>query len=250
MIIQADRVFRAVPAVSFTRWSLLAAVLLLGCLPSHAAEVPPRTVSVTGEAEQEVMPDMALITAQVVVLNSDAAAARAEADTVSARALAVLRSLEIDDEDIDSSALNIAPRYRWDNERREQRQVGYQVTRSITARLKDLTRLGALMIQLSDAGINQVQPPQLRIQDEESLHQSLLVAAAQNARQRAQTLATALGETLAGVQSVGVRGQPQPRPMAAERMMVAADAAPSPEASYQAGTLSYRVVVDASFLLQ
>lgn len=250
MTAQADRVFRELPTISFNRWSLLAVTLLFVCLPLRATEAPPRTVSVSGEAEQQVMPDMALINAQVVVVDSDPATARAEADRVSARALSVLRSMEINDEDIDSSALQISPRYRWDNERREQQQVGYQVTRSITARLKDLSGLGALMIRLSDAGINKIQPPQLRIQDEESLHQSLLVAAAKNARQRAQTLATALGETLAGVQSVVVRGQPQPRPMAAERMMVAADAAPPPEESYQAGTLSYRVVVDASFLLQ
>jgi uncharacterized protein YggE len=218
----------------------------------RADDDTPRLVSVSGEAEQRVAPDMATLTAEIISDGLDPDTARREADGIAAAALDILAAAGIAPEDMDSTALNLSPRYRWDEQRREQQLVGYRVSRGITARVLDLQSLGELLVALSDAGVNRLSPPRLGLADEESVYRTTLAAAAGNARQRADTVASALGERIARVHSVAARGEAQPRPMMAERAMLAASADSNASAaeSYQSGHITYRVIVDASFVLE
>jgi uncharacterized protein YggE len=206
---------------------------------------------VTGVAERRVAPDMATLRLQVVAESPDAVTAREQADAGMARVIAVLRAAGIGDDDVDSTGLAIAPQYRWLQETREQQLSGYQVTRSALVRVLALDGLGPLLQQLSEAGVNRMQPPQLGLQDEEGIHRELLAAAVRSARERAAVAAGALGETLGPVVALdtGAALPAPPRPM--ERMVMSADAASGAASdSYSAGLLDYRVSVSASFALR
>ncbi|EAQ99158.2 SIMPL domain-containing protein [Congregibacter litoralis] len=227
------------------------APLLLGAalLPqlSHADD-SARQIAVTGKAEHRVAPDMAVLQLGVMTEDKDAAVARREADAIVNRALAVLRDAQLAEADIDTTGLTISPQYRWLPDVRKQELTGYRATRNIEVRLLDLDALGVLVTQLTDAGINRMQSPQLGLQDEEQVYQEVLAAAAQNARARAEVLAEALGEDLGPLLSLSTERAPLPRPVRAERMMMAADAAPAaPEESYSPGYLNYSVTLNASF---
>jgi len=64
-------------------------------------------------------------------------------------------------------------------------------------------------------------------------------------------VASALGGTLGDAMSVSTGQQQMPRPMMAERAMMASDAASkSAGESYNAGYLNYRISVSASFALE
>jgi uncharacterized protein YggE len=232
-------------------------VLILGVAGTYSgsaraqADASVRSISVAGEAERRVAPDMAELRVEVVTEGENAADARAEADGITTRALAVLRGAGISDRDIDTTGLSVSPQFRWLKEEGRQQLTGYRVSRSIELRLLELDRLGDVLIQLNDAGINQMQTPRLGLQNEEMVYQEVLAAAAENARVRAQTVAEALGEELGAVLSVSTQREPAPRPMAMERVMMAADtAAPSPADSYASAYLRYRVSLNASFMLQ
>lgn len=210
-----------------------------------------RRIEVTGKSEIRVAPDMAFLQLDVVTQNKDAAVARREADAVTAKALSVLREAGLADADIDTTGLSIAPQYRWLKDERTQELTGYRVSRNIAVRLLELDRLGELVTGLSDTGINRMQAPRLGLQDEESVYRNVLAAATANARQRAAVMASSLGEELGPVISASTQRESAPRPMLAERAMMAADSAPTSSGeSYSAGYLSYAVTINAAFSLK
>lgn len=225
------------------------------CASAAAAEATPenpRLISVTGEAERRVAPDVALLTVEVLTEGKDPARARAEADKITLEAVRTLRSGGIDDDDIDSTSLSIDPQYRWIKEQQKQELIGYRISRQINARLLDLEQLGVLLEALSEGGVNRVHPPRLGIADDEQVHQDVMAAAASNAAARAAVIAQALGVSLGEVQNLHVMGQSRPVPMAQGRMMAMAESASADTAgeSYQAGNLTFRATVSASFAIK
>ncbi len=231
---------------------LLAATFTLGAFPTLAENHAPRSISVVGEAEQRVAPDMAMLSLEVVTEDVNAAVARREADATTAKALKLMEKLGIAKKDIDSTGLNVAPQYQWLKEQRKQELTGYRVTRTMEVRLLDLDRLGELITALSDAGVNRIQAPRLGLQNREAIYRQVLAAASANARERAAVIADTLDETLGPVLSVSVYETPVPKPMGMERMamMTADEASMSPQAeSYQSGYLSYRLQVSVSFFI-
>jgi uncharacterized protein YggE len=222
---------------------------MLGVLPAAADEDERRSVAVTGVAERRVTPDMARLRLAVSQEALDVSSAREAADETIARAIAVLRSADVDDDDINASSLQVSPQYRWNDTTRERRLVGYRVTRGLDVRLLDLDRLGTLLVELSNAGINEIQEPELALRSPEAVYQEVLAAAAANARERAEVLATSLGEELGAVISVHTQSQGGLLPMRREAFMMAADSAASGAPSYQSGNLDLRVELQVVFAL-
>lgn len=246
------------PSVATSALTLLrtgaVALLLATCTAasvSATADDAPRSISVSGEAERRVAPDMANLNVQVQTQGRDAASAREEADALTLTALDTLRDSGVADTDINSTSLSIRPEYRWLKDENRQQLTGYRVTRSISARVMDLDSLGALLVGLSDGGVTGVQPPRLDVADGEALRRELMGEAAVSARQRAGVIANALGESLGEVLQLDAHGQQRPMPVASERMMMASDANTSSSAeSYSAGLVTFRASVSASFALK
>ncbi len=228
--------------------ALVASYLFLTSAFAHAEEV--RSVRVTGTAEERVAPDMALLRVAAVAENADSQAARREADQVIGRALDVLRGLGVDDAEIDTSGLQIAPQYRWLEGTRERELTGYRVTRNAEIRLLDLSLLGEVLTGLGDAGINQMSSPELGLAEPEVVYQRVLAAAGRNARQRAAVLAEALDAELGAVTQISTNDNVYPRPMRREMAMMAADTSGAEAESYQSGDLSFSVNISVTFELR
>lgn len=256
----SSRPTRAVAAESTDKLTLLyltilclsAALLASGAAVARADEPVQRTVSVTGEATERLAPDMATLNMAVLVENLDVSAARQEADRITGQVLSILDAAQIDRDDVNSTGLSIQPQYRWVKQDRVQELVAYRVSRDIEVRLLDLEKLGELVIALSDTGINRMQPPQLGLLNREKAYQTVLQKATANALERAEVIASTLGESLAGVMNMGVQGGSSfRRPQFAERYsaMAADSAAMAPAESYSAGDIEVSVSVSATFLL-
>jgi len=208
------------------------------------------SISVTGIAERRVAPDMAPLSMAVVRDAMQPADARRDADATVARALEMLRSRGIADGDIDSSALEVNPQYRWNDERRERQLTGYRVSRGLTVRLTELDLLGELLVALSELGVNQIQAPRPGLQDPETVYREALAAAAVNARERAEVLAATLDEDLGRVLRVRASDDVSPPvPMRFESARMSADAGEVAVASYQSGDLDFSVHLDVTFAL-
>jgi hypothetical protein len=228
----------------------LAAALALP-LPALAQQAPdtPRVI-VTGEGEATVRPDMAIVSLSVM---REAETARAALDANNEAMSAVIASLKqagIEERDIQTSGLSIQP--RWDYQPREDgsqtaRLVAYQVTNSLTIRVRDLTQVGAVIDNSVSLGVNQGGSISFTNQDPDAVIDQARRAAVEDATRRARTLADAANVELGAILEITEQANtPPPMPLDARAMrMEAADAS----VPVEAGENSYSINVTMTFRL-
>lgn len=230
--------------------SLLLAALLVAAPSTRAEEPPHRHVAVSGQGEIAVLPDRARVRMGVTQLSPDLLAAETKVNTVVRAFLTEARALGLKDEHVNTTGVSIQPEYVWDEKERNNRLVGYRVSRDIDALVTDLGKLGDVMLRATQVGVNQVQPPQLESSKAREVQQQALVKAAQDAQARARLLAETLGMKLGAVHSISAHeAGPQP-PM--PKMMMAARAemdSGNAQMGINAGELRYSASVNAEFEL-
>jgi uncharacterized protein YggE len=186
------------------------------------AQTSERTVAISGTGYAMAEPDLARINMTVVERNASLDTAQQAADSIAGKVLAVLESLDIARKHINTTAAMIRPDYKWNRTSEEQELRGYIVERRINVTLHDLGKLGSLIEQITQVGVNQLSPPQLDSSKRRDLHREALANALADARANAATLAKASGNNLGKVLSISTGGAaPPPRPM----MRAQADAA-------------------------
>ena len=144
----------------FVRVAFLGGTLLC-TVPALADEARQReaVITVTGQGHASIAPDMAIVTLSVV---KDAKAAQDALDQNSKAMGAVLATLKnsgIADRDLQTTGFAIQPQYTFPTDKNGQAQQpvlnGYQVTNGLTVRVRDLTKLGAIIDQAVNLGVNQ-----------------------------------------------------------------------------------------------
>ncbi len=227
----------------------LAGLLATVALPMTAAigeEARPRTASVTGQGEVAAEPDLAHVTLGVESRQPTMAEARADVAATVDRVLALTRSLKIDPKLVNSTRVQVQPEYSWNEQDRKRVLLGYMVSRQVQVELRDLEQLGALLERAVDAGVNQVNDPVLDSSKRKELERDAMTRAVQDARLNAETLARAAGVKLGAVRTLNASSSGPVLPMYKSRVMMA-DAAASPEASYQPGDMKFSANVSAEY---
>ena len=229
---------------------LVVASILASAGVATAADVPLRSVSVTGSGEVKAQPDMAYVTLGVEARRPTLAEARAEVNATVERVLALTRELKIEPKFVDSTRLQVQPDYRWDEKSSSQVLLGYVVSRQVDVELHDLDRLGTLLEKSVSAGANQVGGVRLDSSRRKQLERAALTQAVDDARLNADALARAAGARLGAVQSLSTTGT-MPVPMYAQKAMsvAAAPMADEAEQSYQSSEMKFTASVSAQFAL-
>lgn len=171
--------------------------LILCALLSLPAVAADRIISVKGAAEIEVAPDIVTISYAVIKMDPQAAAAKNYVDKVSSDTIRAAIAQGVKEEDISSSNLDIRRELRY--EENKQVLVGYTVSRNITLTLRKMDNFNKLLQALVDAKLDEVQNIQPGISTLPKLKAEALKAATEDARQKADLLAS---------QFQGRRGQP------------------------------------------
>ena len=224
--------------------ALAAALLIVVPTLSAAAQNMPTMLTLTAEARVERAPDLAEITAGVTSQAETAAqASRANAEQM-ARVIAAVRAAHIAERDIQTVGLTLQPQYDYQNNRAP-RLTGYQAGNSVSIRLHDLPRAGAVIDALVAAGANQIGGPNFRIADEDRVLDEARTAAVSKARARAELYARAAGLRVARILRIAEGGaEPPVRPMPMMRAMaMKSESAPTPVAPGEVA-LSAQVTID------
>jgi hypothetical protein len=202
------------------------AALILGAAPAAADEDTPRRLVVNGTGEASARPDLAVISAGVVVQAETASAALADNTRAMNAVLEQLRGSGLPAEDVQTSQFSVTPLF--DNRRPDPQTpappkiVGYQVSNQVTARVRGLDQLGAILDGLVSAGANSINGPWFEIAEPEQLQDQARDAAVADAIAKAERYAAAAKVELGEVISIEEGGSyAPPRPMMRAEAMAA-----------------------------
>ncbi|TBF95402.1 SIMPL domain-containing protein [Rhizobium leguminosarum] len=241
----------------YTKTVLMTALLALSlaaAAPAFAQEAKPRepVISVTGDGESSVAPDMAIVNLAVAKQAKTAREALDENNKAMNDVLAALKSGGIAERDLQTSGFSIQPQYNYpqpvDGQQQQPQLIGYQTINSVTVRLRDLAKLGAVIDQSVTLGINQGGEIQFTNDKPDAAIEAARKAAVADAVKRAKTLSEAAGVKLGRILEINEnvpRAMPQPV-YRATMMKEASDAA----VPVQGGENNYNVSVTVTFAIE
>jgi uncharacterized protein YggE len=198
----------------------------------------------TGDVSQ--VPDIAQVGAGVVTQAGSAANAMAENARRTAATIATLKKAGIADRDIQTSAINLSPQYKYaDNQ--PPVITGYQASNRISVRFRDIRKAGGILDALVAAGANQIDGPSFSIDKPEAVLDEAREKAIVAARARAALYAKATGLRVKRIVSISesVNEPPRVYPMA---MM--ARAKESVDTAIEPGEQKLSVSVSVTFELE
>jgi uncharacterized protein YggE len=211
-----------------------------------------RTVSVSGEGKVAAEPDQATVQFSVVTRHEDPEAARAANAEASALALRQIRDAGVDEEDIEMQHLSLNPAREWDPEKRKHIDVGFEVNRSVSVEVDDLSLVPTLVARIVQSGANRIGGVQYGLSNDGEIRSEALSRAVANARAKARVMVAELGESLGRVISIHEQSVQVPMPvMRSLAMSPSAEKAadPNPEA-YAPGSIEVTAQVSATFAIE
>lgn len=227
----------------------LAAAIALPAAAAHAQPAqnqPPARIIVTGEGEKTVAPDLALLSLSVMREAKTAREALDANNDAMAAVIAAMKAAGIEDRDLQTSGIQITPRYNFNNRpdgSQEAELIAYQVTNTLSVRVRDLAKAGDILDKSVSLGVNQGGGINFTNDDPSAVLTEARKLAVQDAIAKAKVLSEAAGVKLGRVLEIADQSfQPRPMPMAKSVAFDSARAVP-----IQAGENSYNVQVNVTF---
>ena len=198
-----------------------------------------RSVSVSAEGRVSAAPDRAAITAGVQTEAATAKEAMASNNAAIAKVIDGLKALGIQARDIQTTALQVNPRYSNPTGNRAPTINGYTAVNQIHIIVQDLKRLGEVLDQAIALGANQMGGIQFDVSKAETLKDEARKQAMANARRRAELYAAAAGAILGDVLMISENANVmQPQVYAGARVSMAA-AVPVESGSMELSTTAH-----------
>lgn len=194
--------------------------------------LPAPTITVSGEAKANELPQIAHFSASVTVTNQDKQASVNKVNQTMAKLIQLIKDFGINEKDIQTQQLSV---YQGKN--------NWQASNSIRVTLRDITKASALADLLQGSEFTNVSGPSYSLDDTAETQVALLSKAIDNAREKAAKIATASKRKLGKVITVSEGGSSYPRPLSIGGMMaeksVSAPVEPGTETIYQSVTVTF-----------
>jgi uncharacterized protein YggE len=191
-------------ATTFTALALIAA-MPLSAQPLTPAELPAR-ISVSGTMVSQIAPDIIVWNLGITERATTLKEAKTASDTSTAGVLDVIKGLKVPPADVQTGQLNVQREYNRDV-MGNQTPKGWAVSRSITVRQHDLSRFDDFFARLVDTANMEVNFS-FESSRYHELRRETRLKAVEIAKQKAQALCEALGNTLGP--PIGVEEGPAP----------------------------------------
>ena len=189
----------------------LIALLVVSAFPAVVLaqnNIEPPLVTVTGQAEVRVPPDEVLFTLAVENVDRDMLVANKKTDDSVKQILTIARKNNIKPEDVQTSQISIQPKYNTDDLPYESRErvkrvlVGYEVSKTVAIRLRDISRFDELLADVLKAGITRLSnlqflDSQIRKHRDEARRMAMRAA-----QEKAKLLAGEIGQAIGPAYSI------------------------------------------------
>ncbi|MGE5256789.1 MAG: SIMPL domain-containing protein [Hyphomicrobiales bacterium] len=241
---------RRLAAIWFsTGWAALFGLTALTAHAAGASEAAPPAITVSGTSEVFAAPDRAMVSLGAVVEAKQALDAQRQLAQVMQRVIKDIRAQGIPDEKIRTAGLSLNPVYshpvpKAGQEPEAPRITGYRASNTVRVQVDNLERVGSVIDAGIASGANQLAGLVFDLRDDLPYRKQALQLAAQEARSKAEALATALNLQLGDVLEVREEGGPAVYPV--ERRFAAPAAAGTP---IQPGQVQVNAAVSVRFRL-
>lgn len=186
-------------------------------LPGWADEAR-RLITVTGEGQVQMAPDMALISLGVTHQAPEAQVAMAQATEAAAAVLARLKEAGIAPRDVQTSQVNLWPVYSERSSGTPQTD-GFRAELTMSVRVRDLSALSGILAAVAQDGANRFSGLQFALSQPQEAEDAARQVAVADALRKARLYAQAAGGSVGQVVSISESGEgnyPQMR-MAADQ---------------------------------
>ena len=201
-----------VAAATLIALSSLAITPAIAQVAPQGAMVPDGTildVSATGKTTR--VPDLATVSAGVVTQAPTAAQAMSDNAQRMAAVLAALKSAGIAPRDVQTSSVSLQPQYRYEDNKPPV-VTGYQATNTVTVKFRDIAKAGPILDLLVAQGANQINGPNLSLDNSDAALDEARTDAIRRARARAELYARATGLSVARILTISENGDLPPVP--------------------------------------
>lgn len=185
---------------------MLLTLLLFSTLCAWAQNDKP-LITVSGQAEINVTPDMAVFSLRVVTLDKDLTRAKALNDESVKRTLALAKSYQIAPEDAQTNYISVDMEYSDDdNDGKPRIFLGYEVSKKIVLTLRDMSRIESLLSDVVKAGVNRVEDIDFRTTQIRKYKDQARQMAIRAAQEKAIALTKEIGQTIGKAHSITEEG--------------------------------------------
>lgn len=203
------------------------------------------TIVVTGEAQQQVDPDTAVVTLGVATERPTAREASSVNAATMRPVIDAAKAAGIAERDIATAQTTLTPVYDTPVNGQAPRIKGFRAVNTVVIQVHKIDSAGDLVGRLIDRGANSLEGIDFKVADLTPARDALYAQATLDARHRAEIYASALGLKLGRVLSITPEGGvAEPMPPRAFRMA----AAPAP-VPLQAGTQTVDARVTVTWVL-
>jgi uncharacterized protein YggE len=239
--------------------TLVIALTASNVFAQNAVDRPLITVS--GQAEMRVPPDEVVFTLEVESVDKDVMAAKKKTDESVKQVFALARDNKVNTDDVQTSYISVEPKYNTDDlgygdERRVTKRIflGYEVSKTIAIRLKDISRFDPLLSDVLKAGVTKVSNVEFRDSQIRKHRDQARAMAIKAAQEKANLLAREIGQTIGPAHSIteGAAGRyPSQSMMQNSTSVISGDlSASESESAIAPGLISVTAQVTVSFKLQ
>lgn len=155
------------------------------------------SIRVTGKGEVSVKPDQALLSLGVVVEDMKVQNAQQQNAIISNKMIEALKSIGINQEDIETSSYSIERIVDYQDSQQVFR--GYRVSHIFQVTVKDLSSVGRVIDVATENGANIVQNVSFVVSNPEPYYAEALQKATLNAKFNAENIAKAIGVTISNI---------------------------------------------------
>lgn len=176
------------------------------------------TITVSGEAEVEAVPDMGSFNFSVSATEDTVEEAQSIVTESTNDILSFLEEAGVEEEDIKTSGYNVYPRYDYTREvctefscpPGERVLVGYEVSHTITVTVRDTEQAGALLSGVGSRGATNISSLQFEVDEDDALYREARQKAIAEAKAEAEALAEDLGVSLVRIVNFNENGNTPP----------------------------------------
>ena len=178
----------------------------------------PNVITVTGTGKAQTPPTIATVVFTVQETAATVAEAQDQASSRTRAALEAIRDLGVSDDDVQAANYQTNPQYEYPQPcmpgvpcpRSEPRIIGYQVSQTVTVKIRNTDMAGEALQALGTAGVQNISGPNFAVDDDSEVMEEARGKAIEDARKQAKVLAKQLGVRLGDVVSFSESGGATP----------------------------------------